>query len=127
MIHVKATVSGEPDMPEFMRVFDYATADEEIFFRSAAMLQENLQRGMKLNVSGALTVYCNYVVKCIRAGRLDDQIQDGAPRILSVDNVMIGVPETLRIIRFEAEIDNNPARVVTFKEPIPTSNYILAG
>jgi hypothetical protein len=45
---------------------------------------------------------------------------------LLASNVMIGVPETLTKITFEAKIDKLPKTWITFKEPIPTSNYILA-
>jgi len=39
---------------------------------------------------------------------------------------MIGVPESLRKITFEAKIDKLPKRRITLKEPITTTNYILA-
>jgi hypothetical protein len=39
---------------------------------------------------------------------------------------MIGVPESLRKIVIEVKIDKLPKRRVILKEPITTSNYILA-
>jgi hypothetical protein len=41
---------------------------------------------------------------------------------------MIGVPETLRKITFEAIVVDNMAKkqiIITFDEPMPTSSYIL--
>ena len=39
---------------------------------------------------------------------------------------MIGVPETLRKINFEAIVDNMPNKeIITFYELMPTSSYIL--
>jgi hypothetical protein len=39
---------------------------------------------------------------------------------------MIGVPETLRKITFEAIVDNMPKKqIITFDEPMPTRSYIL--
>ena len=38
---------------------------------------------------------------------------------------MIGVPETLKKITFEVTVDNLPKTIITFVEPIPTSNYML--
>ena len=122
MIHVKATVRGEPDVPPFTRVFDY---DEEIFFSSAKIIEEKIQRNMRINTSEALIAYCAYVVRSIRAGKPDSNIQDEARKILSADKVMIGVPETLRMITFEATIDSRPARKIALKQPIPASKYIL--
>lgn len=124
MIHVKATVRGEPDVPPFTKVFDY---DEEIFFSSAKMIEEKIQRNMKINTSEALIAYCAHVVRSIRAGKQDSNIQDEARKILSIDKVMIGVPETLRVITFEAAIDSRPARKIVLKQPIPTSKYTLVG
>lgn len=124
MIRVKATVRGEPDVPPFTRFFDN---DEEIFFSSTDMIKEKIQRNMKINTNEALLIYCSYVVKSIRAGKQDGDIQKGAPKILSASNVMIGVPETLQAITFEAIVDSKSARKITLKEPIPASSYIMAG
>jgi urease gamma subunit len=73
-----------------------------------------------------LMTYCAYIVKSIRADKKDSDIQKGMSEILSADSVMIGVPETLQAITFEATLDNR-VRKVAIKKPIPTSNYILAG
>jgi urease gamma subunit len=65
------------------------------------------------------------VIKSIREGKKDRNIQNGASKILSADSVMIGVPETLQAITFEMMIGNRPRKIV-FKKPIPTSSYIMA-
>jgi urease subunit gamma len=123
MIRVKATVRGEPDVPSFTRVFD---SDERVFFSSSAMIEEKIQRKMKINANEALMAYCAYVVKSIRAGKKDTDIQKGASEILSANNVMIGVPETLQAITFEVALENG-TRKIAFKEPIPTSSYVMYG
>ncbi len=124
MIYVKATVRGEPDAPAFTRVFDY---DEAIFLSSAKVIEEKVQRSIKINAGEALIAYCAHVVKSIRAGKQDSNIQDEAQEILSVDKVMIGVPETLRMITFEAAIDSRPARKIVLEQPIPAGKYSMAG
>ena len=123
MIRVKATVRGEPDVPSFTTVLD---SDEQIFFSSSAMIEEKIQRKMKINANEALMAYCAYVVKSIRAGKKDTDIQKGASEILSANNVMIGVPETLQAITFEVASENR-TRKIAFKEPIPTTSYIMSG
>jgi urease subunit gamma len=122
MIRVKATVRGEPDVPPFTRVFDY---DEQVFFTSAAVIEEKIRRNMKINANEALVAYCSYVVKSVHAGSKDGDIQKGAAKVLSANNVMIGVPETLQTITFETTLDNRVRRV-TIKEPIPASSYMMA-
>jgi urease subunit gamma len=124
LIRVKVTIKGEPDVPHFTKVFDY---DEEIFFSSADMIKEKIQRNMKINANEATVTYCSYIVKSIRAGKQDGEILKDASSVLSADNVMIGVPETLRVIAFEAAIDGKAARKITLEEPIPASSYIMAG
>jgi urease gamma subunit len=126
MITVRATIKGEPDMPAFTKFFEYGSGDEELFFSSAAMVEEKLRCRMKLNANEALVLYCAYLVKSIRSGKHDESIQYGAARILDAKNAMIGVPETLRSITFEAKIDNWPARNIVLKEPIHISRNPLA-
>jgi urease gamma subunit len=90
------------------------------------MIEEKLQRNMEINTNEALIAYCSYVVKSIRAGKQDSEIKKGASTILSAKNVMIGVPETLQEITFEAIINSKVARKITLKQPIPPSGYIMA-
>ena len=123
MIRVKATVRGEPDVPSFTTVFD---SDERVFFSSSAMIEEKIHRKMKINANEALMAYCAYAVKSIRAGKKDTDIQKGASEILSANNVMIGVPETLQAITFEVALENR-TRKIAFKEPIPTSSHVMYG
>ncbi len=123
MINVKMTVKGEPDVPPFTRVFDY---DEQVFFSSASMIEEKIRQKMRINTNEALMAYCAYVVKSIRAGKKDSDVQKAVSKMLSADSVMIGVPETLQAITFEVVMENNRTRKITLTEPIPTSSYIMA-
>lgn len=126
MIHVRAVVRGEPDLPPFTRVFDYSTADEEIFFSSAAVIEEKVQHKIRINANEALVAYCAFVVRSVRAGKEDGKVQEDALKILTEDSVMIGVPESTRSIIFEAKIDAQPVRKIELDEPIPASSYTLA-
>ena len=123
MINIKATIEGEPDVPPFTRVFDY---DEQVFFSSAAIVEEKIQRKTKINANEALLAYCVHVVKSISACKNDSDIQNDAAKILSADDVMIGVPETLQVIRFEVKLGNK-VRNVAIRKPMPTSSYIMEG
>ena len=118
MMTVRATVKGEPDVPAFTKVFEYGTADEEIFFSSAAMVGEKLRCGMKLNTNEALIMYCSHAVKSIRDSKSDQSIQHDASILLGAEDAMIGVRETLRQITLDVRVDNKPARTITLKEPI---------
>ena len=126
MIHLKIEVKGEPDVPPFTRIFEHGDkTDEQIFFNSVDIVKEKLARSLKINTNDALLVYCAYIVNELRAGKSKDTVEKNASKILSAHNVMIGVPETLRKITFEATIDDLPKEVIIFEEPIPIGNYIL--
>jgi urease subunit gamma len=89
-------------------------------------IKEKLARNLKINTNESLLFYCAYVVSELRDHKSIDSIEKNASRILSTDKVMIGVPETLRKITFEAIVDNMPKKqIITFDEPMPTSSYIL--
>ena len=126
MIHLKIEVKGEPDVLPFTRVFEHGDkTDEQIFFNSVDIVKEKLARNLKINTNEALLVYCAYIVSELRSGKHKDTIEKNSSKILSTHNVMIGVPETLRKITFEATIDDLPKEVIIFEEPIPISDYIL--
>ncbi len=126
MIHLKVEVKGEADVPPFTRIFEHRDkTDEQIFFNSVDIVKEKLARNLKINTNEALILYCAYIVNELRSGKSKGMVEKNASKILSTHNVMIGVPETLRKITFEATIDDLPKEVMMFDEPIPISNYIL--
>src|SRR5918995_6330966 len=127
MINVKAKIEGEPDVPPFIRVFEYRDkSDDVIFYSMVERIKEKLARNLKINTNESLLFYCAYVVSELRDHKSIDSIEKNASRILSTDKVMIGVPETLRKVTFEAIVDNMPNKeIITFDEPMPTSSYIL--
>jgi urease gamma subunit len=127
MIHIKVTVKGEPDTAPFRHTFFYADeSDEKLFYNSVNMIKEKLDKNLKININESLVIYCAYVIDKLRANEAINVIERNAQKILSPDNVMIGVPESLRKIAFEVKIDKLPKRRVILKEPITISNYILA-
>lgn len=127
MINIKAIVKGEPDTAPFTHTFFYPDeSDEELFYNSVNMIKEKLDKNLKININESLMIYCAYVIDKLRANETISVIERNAQKILHQDKVMIGVPESLRKIVFEAKIDKLPKRRVILKEPITISNYILA-
>ena len=80
---------------------------------------------MKLNVNEALLVYCAHIVSELRSNKFESEIVKNSLKILTRDNVLIGVPETLREIIFDITLDNFPRKIIKYIEPIPTANYIM--
>jgi urease gamma subunit len=127
MILIKAEIKGEPDVPPFTRFFEYPDeSDEQIFFRSLELIKEKLSKNLRINTNESLALYCGYVVNQLRARRSIDSIENNAAKILEPDNVMIGVPETLRRISFEVILDNLTIKKILFREPISATSYNMA-
>lgn len=126
MIDIKAEIKGEPDAPPLIRVFEYKDkSDDLIFYSTVEIIKQKIARKLKINANESLIMYCAYIVSELRAHKSINTIEENASKILSTDKVMIGVPETLRKITFEAIVDNMPRKQITLVEPMPTSSYIL--
>jgi urease gamma subunit len=130
MIYVKAVIKGEDDMPPFIRLFEYPDkSDESIFFNAIKMINEKLARNLKINVNESLMIYCAYIIEQLHTDKSIKSIEANATKVLSVNQVMIGVPESLKKITFEVKLDdsnNVRKQIVNINEPLPTSKYILA-
>jgi len=80
---------------------------------------------MMINFNETILLYFAYVVSEIRENKSRNQIEKTASRILSPQNVMIGVAESMRKINFEASIDKKSTINITFDEPIPITDHLL--
>lgn len=126
MIHIKITVKGETDVPPFTRIYQYpGKTDEEIFVNSVNMVKGKLDRNLKININEAITVYSAFIVSELRDGKSIEQIQKNASILLNPEQVMIGVPETMRKMSFEVMFDDGLVRLIVLNTPIQISDYIL--
>jgi urease gamma subunit len=113
MIDIRVTVRGESDTPPFVRMFQYFDKDEEsIFFNSVLTIKERV-------------IYCAYVIDQVKDQKSKGDIEKAVHDVLSSDQVLIGVPETLREMIFDVIIDKYPKQQIQFSEPMKTSNYIM--
>jgi len=119
MIYIKAIVKGEPDASSLLRSYEYIdNADELIFIDSVNRIRDKLANKLKINVDQSLMLYCYYAVSQLRANKPITAIEDEARRVLSPEDVMIGVPETIRDIALEVSIDHLSKQVLTFHQPL---------
>ena len=130
MIYVKAVIKGEDDIPPLTRLFEYPDkSDESIFFEAILMIRQRLSKNLRINIHECLMIYCAYIVEQLRANKPIKSIKGNARKVLSVDQVMIGVPECLKKITFEIRIDsdNNSVRKETINIdcPFPPCKYVL--
>lgn len=126
MIDIKVSVRGEIDTLPLVRVFQYPDKDEEsIFFSAIASIKKKIVMGLKINAHESLALFCAYVIEQMREHKSLYQIENGAQDILSSDQVMIGVPETLREMSFDIIVDDFPEQRIKFNEPMKISNYMM--
>lgn len=126
MIDIRVTVRGESDTPPFVRMFQYFDKDEEsIFFNSVLTVKERVKKRLKINTNESLVIYCAYVIDQVRDQKSKGDIEKAVHDVLSSDQVLIGVPETLREMIFDVIIDKYPKQQIQFSEPMKTSNYIM--
>ena len=117
-------VKGESDL-SFTKLFEFRNEDDVIFHNVIELVKDKLSKNLKLNVNEALSVYCAHIVSEIRSNKSESEIVNNSSKILTRDNVLIGVPETLREITFNITLDNFPKKIIKYIEPIPTVNYIM--
>ena len=127
MIDVAVTVQGEPDTVPFTRIFRfYNKTDYIILSKLIKSINDKLSKDMRINLNETLYIYLNYIIKELRLHRKTNEMITNASTLLTPDQVMIGVPESLRKISFNILMPNSQRLKIIIKEPISTSGYILA-
>ena len=81
---------------------------------------------MKINTNETLYIYLKYVIDQLHWHKKRNEIIKNVPKLLTPDQVMIGVPESLRKINFSIKLESTQRLRITIKEPISTTSYVLA-
>jgi urease gamma subunit len=126
LLHARVTVRGEPDTEPSIRVYTCSDEiDEQMLFSSVELIMEKLSKKLRININEALLVYLNCLVEAFRCDKKMDEIVNNASDILTADQVLIGVPESLREIKFDLTIENMPRRLITLIDLIPATSHML--
>ena len=126
MILVRVTVVGEKDVSTFSQVYKYS--DESfytVFAPSVSRIKEKLTAGLRINTNECLALYCDYIVSQIRNKISPRSIEHEIRTLLSHNNVMFGVPETLGKIIIQAELKKGIQDSMTVIEPITIPRYVM--
>lgn len=127
MIDVTVIVQGDPDTVPFTRIFRfYNKADYIILSKLIKSINDKLSKDMRINLNETLYIYLNYIIKELRLHRKTNEMITNASTLLTPDQVMIGVPESLRKISFSILKPNSQRLNITIREPISTPAYILS-
>jgi urease gamma subunit len=123
MILVRAEVKGEPDAPPFRIFYECRDdVDELLFFELINRVKDKLSKKLKINTKESLLIYCGYLIEQLRNHVSIPDIEKRASKLLHPLEVMIGVPETLRMISFDVKLDNLRKKIL-LREPISIMRY----
>ena len=89
------------------------------------MTKDRLDKNLKININEAILVYSAFIVSELRDDTQIEQIQKNASCLLNPEQVMIGVPETLRKISFKVTLDDNSMNLIVLNTPIRILDYFL--
>ena len=126
MILVRVTVIGEEGASPFSQVFEYSNESfDNIFSPTIDKIKEKLKQGLRINLYECLALYCDYLVSRLRTKNGASPIEQGIRALLSHHDVMTGVPETLRNIVFQIELNRGEQEIISISEPIRIPHYVL--
>lgn len=81
---------------------------------------------MRININETLNIYLNYIINQLRLHKKSSVIKSNLSKLLSPNQVMIGVPESLRKIHFNISSEDKKQLDIKITEPIITTSYILS-
>ena len=81
---------------------------------------------MRININETLYIYLNYIINQLRLHKKKSEIITNVSKLLTSNQVMIGVPESLRKVNFNIKTESKQKLDITVTEPISTTGYILA-
>jgi len=127
LIDIRITIQGEPDTVRITRIFQFHNSTDYIILENSIKTIENkISRKMRININETLKIYLNYIINQLRLHKKSNEIISNLSKLLSPDQVMIGVPESLRKIDFKINFEKKQKLNITITEPISTSSYILS-
>ena len=91
---------------------------ERLLVSVAGMVARDRQaRGVKLNHPEAVAILTTFVLEGAREGRRVADLMDAGRRVLTREDVMVGVPELIPEVQVEATFPDG-TKLVTIHEPI---------
>lgn len=91
--------------------------DKLLIFTAALLAERRLARGLKLNYPEAVALITMEIIEGARDGKSVAELMSCGREILSVDQVMEGVPEMVNEVQVEATFPDG-TKLVTVHNPI---------
>ena len=96
-----------------------------IFFTAINSIKNRLAQNLRININETLMLFSGFLTEQIRDKKSVSEIRENLSKMLTHKKVMIGVPESMRKVSFEAQIDDIPLISISLVTPIPIMDYIL--
>lgn len=91
--------------------------DKLMLFTAALLAERRKARGLKLNYPESVALISAAIMEGARDGRTVAELMDFGRTILTVDDVMDGVPEMIHDVQVEATFPDG-TKLVTVHDPI---------
>ena len=91
--------------------------DKLLISMAAIVARRRLERGVKLNHPEAIALITDFVLEGARDGRTVAELMRDGATVLTVDQVMSGIPEMIHEIQVEATFPDG-TKLVTVHNPI---------
>jgi len=120
----KVTIKGEPDAQALIKDFHFdGEIDLIVLSNTAKRISDKLSKREKINVNEVLLIYLNYFIFGLKSNTKISDMSAHIYTLLSYEQVMMGVPETLREIRIDITGDGISESRIVLDNPIPTPKY----
>lgn len=120
-MRIEVLVEGDSDTRPITKIFDY---ERSTFAVTSQLIKEHLSENRPLNMDETLRLFVAYIIDSIEKNKQINEIQANIPKLVLPHQVMIGVPEILRILTFKI-IDHADTKVIHITTPIPINQYFL--
>ena len=91
--------------------------DKLLLFTAALLAERRKNRGVKLNYPEAVAYISGAIMEGARDGRTVAELMDYGRTLLTMDDVMTGVPEMIHDVQVEATFPDG-TKLVTVHDPI---------
>jgi urease gamma subunit len=126
LIDAKITVKGEPDTQPLIKDFHFdGKIDLKVLSNSVNIITDKLSKGVRINVNEVLLIYLDYLISGFESNLEVNDMMVHVSDLINNEQVLVGVPESLREITFDIIGYNTPSSQIVLTNPIPTARYHL--
>ena len=126
-MQIKVLASDDANDILTTRMYEFDSCQDAVFLASVNNVKSMLGRGMKINLDQTLLLFGFTVADAAMNTISKDKIRNTISKMLSHNNVMIGVPEMLQNIQFEIIHDGMKVIAISITSPIAIPEYNLRG